>query len=471
MTLALATLNVAASVARQAYSPGARPLADPPPGSGLRPVLGDPGPPVVGHSLDMLSDLLEWARRRHARFGGVSWGGAFGTDIVLVLGPEGIGEVLANKDKAFSNKEGWEYLIGPFFRRGVMLMDLDEHRNHRQIMQQAFKKERLAAYLQDMNPAISAGLERWPEQDGFALYSAVKQLTLDLATEVFVGARLGTEADRLNDAFIDTVHGGGAVVRADVPGGRWRRGLRGRRLLEDYFRGQIPAKRRDDGRDLFSVLCNAESEDGDRFTDDDVVNHMIFVLMAAHDTSTTTLSMMGYFLGRHREWQERLRDESLALGKDTLDYSDLDRLEGLDLVMKETLRMYAPVALLMRRALADTAILGHHVPAGAYVALALYPSQRMAPWWADPDTFDPERFAEGRREDQSHKYAWTPFGGNVHKCIGLYFAGMEIKAILHQMLLRYDWTVPGDYEPPIGLGTGPMPADGLPIRLRRRRAG
>ncbi|MHB8693741.1 MAG: cytochrome P450 [Solirubrobacteraceae bacterium] len=469
MTLATTTLNVTASVAREVFSPGVRPLADPPARGGLRPVLGDAGPPLVGHSLDMLSDLLEWARRRHARFGEVSWGRAFGTDIVLVLGPDGIGEVLGNKDRAFSNKEGWEYLIGPFFDRGVMLMDFDEHRSHRQIMQQAFRKDRLIAYLQDMNPAVAAGLDRWPERDRFELYTAVKQLTLDLATEVFVGERLGTGSSRINEAFVDTVHGGGAVVRADVPGGRWRRGLQGRRFLEDYFRGQIAVKRAGEGRDLFSVLCAAESEDGDRFTDDDVVNHMIFVLMAAHDTSTTTVSMMGYLLGRHRDWQERLREESLALGTDALDYSDLDRLVGLDLVMKETLRMYAPVAILMRRALLDTTIADHHIPAGTYVALGLYPSHRMAQWWSKPDTFDPERFADGRREDQSHKFAWTPFGGHVHKCIGLHFAGMEVKAIMHQMLLRFSWSVPDHYQPPIALGTGPMPADGLPIRLSRRR--
>jgi cytochrome P450 len=91
----------------------------------------------------------------------------------------------------------------------------------------------------------------------------------------------------------------------------------------------------------------------------------------------------------------------------------------------------------------------------------------MSPWWSNPDVFDPERFADHRREDHSHKYAWTPFGGNVHKCIGLHFGGMEVKAILHQMLLRYRWHVPAGYEPPIAFGTGPMPADGLPICLER----
>ena len=68
--------------------------------------------------------------------------------------------------------------------------------------------------------------------------------------------------------------------------------------------------------------------------------------------------------------------------------------------------------------------------------LGIYATQRMEPWWHDPDTFDPERFSDQRREDATHKYAWTPFGGGVHKCIGMHFGSMEVKAIMHQLLLR-----------------------------------
>ena len=74
------------------------------------------------------------------------------------------------------------------------------------------------------------------------------------------------------------------------------------------------------------MLCRAETEDGERFTDDDVVNHMIFTMMAAHDTSTITVAMMGYYLAKHPEWQDRLRAESQALGKDAISYDDLDAL-------------------------------------------------------------------------------------------------------------------------------------------------
>ncbi|HLJ04510.1 MAG TPA: cytochrome P450 [Solirubrobacteraceae bacterium] len=458
--------GVAAALLERVPSTGARPLAPAPPGSGLAPVMGDPGVPVVGHTLEFLHDGLRHARLYHARFGTVFWLNAVGGRWVQVIGPDALETVLTNRERAFSSKLGWDPLIGPFFDRGVMLMDFEDHRHHRRIMQQAFRHERLLGYLERMNPAIARGIGRWRPGPGFLLYRAAKQLTLDIATETFVGTDLGSEADRLNSAFIDVVAGGQAVIRADVPGGKWHRGLESRRLLERYLYGQLPAKRAGEGDDLFSVLCRAESEDGERFTDEDVVNHMIFTLMAAHDTSTITITMMGYYLARHPEWQERLRDEAHALRKPAIDHADIEALPSLDLVFRETLRMNAPVGVLARQAIKDTEIDGYYIPAGSRLMLGIHPTQRMEPWWRDPDTFDPERFSDARREDASHRYAWAPFGGGVHKCIGMHFGAMEIKAVMHQLLLRYRWRVPGGYEPVMDYGTGPFPGDGLPIELR-----
>ena len=459
--------GVASSLIDQVPAGDARALALPDPDSGLRAVLGDPGVPLVGHSLGFLQNSLGTCRRLHARFGPLFWVNAFGTRLVMVLGPEGIETVLANREKAFSNQRGWDYFIGPFFERGVMLMDFEEHRQHRRILQQAFTRERLVTYLDKMHPAITRAVAGWPSGEGFEIYHAIKQMTLDIATEVFVGAQVGAETDRLNHAFVDTVVGGQAFVRADVPLGKWHRGLVSRRRLADYFTSQIPAKRAGGGDDLFSVLCASETDEGERFTDADIVNHMIFTMMAAHDTSTITAAMMAYQLAKHPEWQERLRTESRALGKATIGYGDLDALPLMDLAFRETLRINAPVGLLARQAIADTEIYGQHIPAGTRLMLGIYPTQRMEPWWHDPDRFDPERFSPERAEDKSHKFAWVPFGGNVHKCIGMHFGGMEVKAILHRLLLSFELSVPAGYEPPIDYGTGPFPADGLPLTLQR----
>ena len=458
--------GVGATVTTQ-YPSRSRPLADPPAGSGLRPVMGSFGPPVVGHSLEMLEDIDGFARRQAAEHGLVHWSGLFGRRVVVATGPEAIGEIFANKDRAFVNGPAWGYFLGPFFTRGVMLLDFEEHIAHRRILQEAFTRDRLVGYLDQLNGGIERGLDSWQPGRDFRLYDATKELLLDLATEVFVGAELGPDMDRLNEAFVDTVAAGLALVRADIPGGAWHRGLRGRRALEDYFRSQIPTKRAGDGTDLFSVLCRAETPDGERFSDDDVVNHMIFTLMAAHDTSTITTATLAWHLAKHPEWQQKLREESEALGQRHLDYDDLERLPLLDQAFKEALRLNPPVGVVARQAIVDTSIQGQHVPAGTMIAVFLQASHRLGEWWEHPDEFDPGRFSEERREDNGHRFQWAPFGGGAHKCIGMYVGGMQVKTILHQLLLDFHWSVPDGYEPTWEYGTGLYPADGLPVRLER----
>src|SRR5205085_3043733 len=133
-------------------------------------------------------------------------------------------------------------------------------------------------------------------------------------------------------------------------------------LLEEFLGRHLPARRMSDGDDLFSALCHLD-QDGERFTDADVLNHMIFLLMAAHDTSTITVSTAMQHLGQHPEWQQRLREEASGLGSaPTL--AELDALVGFDLVIKECLRLLPPVPVIARKAIADTEVLGVPIPAG-----------------------------------------------------------------------------------------------------------
>lgn len=288
--------------------------------------------------------------KRHRRYGPVSWFRAFGTTIVALLGPEASGVVLQNRDKAFANGEAWQFLIGPFFDRGLMLLDFDEHMAHRRLMQEAFTSDRLARYAAAIDPAVRTAVEQWQPGERVEVYPRLKQLTLNLAVEVFMGGAPGASQarlDQINAAFIDCVQAATALVRYPVPGGRWHRGLVGRRRVEGFLRDYLPAKRAGDG-DEFSVLCRVEA-DGERFSDDDVINHTIFLLMAAHDTSTITISTMMQYLGQHPEWQERCREESLAIPRDTISCDQLSQLGSLDLVMKESLRLVSPVPTIAPR--------------------------------------------------------------------------------------------------------------------------
>jgi len=334
-------------------------------------------------------------------------------------------------------------------------------------MQAAFTTQALRGYLDTMNPAIEQGLAQWQPSDEFHVFSALKQLTLDIATKVFMGYQLGDEARKLNVAFIDTVRAGTGLIRKDVPFTRWHKGIVGRRVLEDFFRAQLAQKRRSKDSDMFAQLCRATTEEGDRFTDDDIVNHMIFVMMAAHDTTTITLTSIFYQLAKHPQWQEKLREESFALGKPHLEHDDLEHMTGMTLVMKEALRLLAPVPSMPRMAMKDIVYKDFLVPRGSYVSISPAFTHFMPQYWNQPQKFDPQRFAAERREDKVHPFAWMPFGGGAHKCIGLHFADMQVKAILHQVLRQFRWQVDASYEMPIDNTSLPAPSDKLPVALSR----
>ncbi len=193
----------------------------------------------------------------------------------------------------------------------------------------------------------------WVVNDArFLLYPAMKELTLDIASMVFMGHEPGTDHElltKVNSAFTTTTRAGYAVIRTSVPPFTWWRGLKARELLENYFTERVNERRGKEGNDLLTVLCQTEDEDGERFTDEDVVNHMIFLMMAAHDTSTSTVTTMAYNLAGHPEWQQRCREESDRLGDGPLDIDSLEKLESLDLVINESIRLVTPVQWAMRR--------------------------------------------------------------------------------------------------------------------------
>jgi cytochrome P450 len=274
----------------------------------------------------------------------------------------------------------------------------------------------------------------------------------------------------INQAFSTTTRAGNAVVRKPVRPLTWWRGLQARKTLEEYFAGRVAEKRRSQGTDMLSVLCHAQDEDGQRFTDADIVSHMIFLMMAAHDTTTTTITTMAYHLAANPEWQDRCREESERIGDGPLDIEALDKLETYNLVVNESLRMMTPLPFNYRRAVRDIELLGFHIPAGTDVVTWPSMNHRLPELWTEPERFDPDRFADPRSEHKRHRYAFSPFGGGAHKCIGMVFGQLEIKTVMHRLLRRYrlELSRPG-YRPRYDYGGMPVPIDGMPLVLRPLR--
>ncbi len=410
-------------------------------------------------------DMLTPLRKQHQEMGSVvrQISGPF--RMVNLFGPDACQAVLMDRDGLMSAQKPWTQIMGRIFPNGLLLRDGEDHKQHRRLMQQAFRRPVLRSYAEHMAPMIEGGISAWGQQRNYQAFQAVKQLTLDMAARIFMGVDLGPESLRINRAFEDMVAASMSRIRLRIPGLEFYNGLQGREVMTSFLRDLIPSKRAGDGDDMFSQLCRAEDEDGSVLTDQDIIDHMIFLMMAAHDTSTSTLSSMIYELGRHAEWQERVRDEARALGKPALEFEDVESAQALTWVMKETLRRYPALPVIPRVTLDDFDFDGYRIPRSSMVVVSPIHTHHMEEWWSDPFTFDPARFSPERDETQRHTFMWIPFGGGPHHCIGFKFAESQIKGIMHQMVLRYRWRLADGYRMPVQQAPISKPTDGLPVEL------
>jgi len=414
---------------------------------------------------------LQHALELQGDYGNVVMQKFAGITLVHLYGAEAHRLTLVNDGQVFSNKEAWDQIIGRIFPNGLMLRDGDDHRYHRRLMQAGFKNRAMQRYLLEMEPQVQSAIASWriDPQRPMLVFPAFKKLTLDLAASIFLGMDLGDEASRINKAFEATVAASMPLIRkAVVPGTVLWRGIRAREYMCEYFRQQLPAKRSGNGTDMFSLLCGATDEEGNQYTDQEVIDHMIFLMMAAHDTTTSALSSMTYALALNPQWQQRLLQEVESLGVEHLRYEDLERMQQTEWVMKEALRMYPPLSTLPKYNLKSFEFEGLKIPAGALVVTYPIHTHYLAEYWSEPERFDPLRFSEQRAEHKNHPYCWVPFSGGAHMCIGLHFAIMQVKLVMFEMLRYYRWSVPEGYTMPVQQSPISKPRDGLPVYFEAR---
>lgn len=442
----------------------------PPRRNTLNHIPGDEGWPVIGKTFQVLADPKGHIEANAAKYGPIYRTHVFGETNVVLLGPEANELVMFDQARLFSSTHGWTHVLGRLFPRGLMLLDFEEHRLHRKALSVAFKSGPMKSYLGDLDRGIAARIAQWRAQPGeMQLYPAMKQLTLDLAATSFLGADIGPEVDEINGAFVDMVAAAVAPIRRPVPGTQMARGVAGRRRIVAYFRAQIPLRRGNlGGDDLFSQLCRARHEDGALLSDQDIIDHMSFLMMAAHDTLTSSLTSFVCELAANPHWQDRLRAEVLALGLAAdapSSFDDLEKMPLTDMAFKEALRIRPPVPSMPRRAMRDFSFRGYTVPAGTAVGVNPLYTHHMKEIWPEPHRFDPLRFTEDAQRGR-HRFAFVPFGGGAHMCLGLHFAYMQAKCFARHFLQNIEVSMDDGYTPDWQMWPIPKPRDGLRVRLK-----
>lgn len=423
--------------------------------------------PMLGHTLHFLRDPYGLHSRSAERLGAVYKIHIVGAWRVTLGGADALEFILGDTEQLFSSADGWD-LLDRIFGGGLMLRDFGDHRAHRRIMNAAFRKPVMDAYRNRMHRLMPHLLSDWPEGSTFDAYSTVKKLTLRMGAALFMGLDVGDpRVAPLNAAFEAEVAASLGIIRAPLPLTAMRRGVVARRFLQETFREMIPERRAHPGPDFFSQMCTATDENGTAWSEQEILDHFNFLLMAAHDTTSATLCKILWALARFESWQERVRTEVLALTEGPPDEDALSQMPVMDRVFRECLRMLPPVPFIPRRAVRDFTWKGTSIPAGTWVSALPGMVLRSDAHWKHPERFDPDRFAPGREEHLSHKYAWAPFGGGAHKCIGLHFAGLQIKTLLVTLLRHHRVSLASQSETVWQSVPIPQPKGGLPIMLSR----
>ncbi|WP_374972343.1 cytochrome P450 [Spongiibacter marinus] len=401
-------------------------------------IPGGSGFPLLGHVPWILKDFHGWAKKNYKVHGPVFRAKTPLLDTAMLLGPKANSLVFKNEDNIFSNFLAWDNTFRGLFDNNLLERDFGDHKAQRKIMQKAFKRPALEGHIEIMNPSIRSGIDQWPQGKRIKAMDQTKQLLLDTGARVFLGLEMGQQSKIINQAFVEIVAAtADPFRRKEIWFSPYAKGLRANQLLCKYIMDNIPSRRNKQDQDMFTQLCNIVDEDGNLLPDEVIRDHIIFLLFAAHDTSTSVLSSVLYLLASNQKWQDELRNEMFNLGVSDLRLEHIDSLAKTGLTIKEALRMYPPLAVLPRYALEDFEFNGHLIPANTVVIVSSLFTHYMPEYWSDPYKFDPYRFSPGRGEDKKDFFQYVPFGGGAHKCIGLHFAEIQGKIFLFHLLKNY----------------------------------
>ena len=386
----------------------------------LRHIPGDYGLPLIGNVLRLSANPLRFCDERFHRYGEVSRFAMGPSHIVLALGPDNARALHLDVQKNFSSAKGlghFESLIGG----SLIMKDFEEHRFQRRLMQTAFKKSSMDSYMSHINAICADAVRPLHGAGEFEFFGSVRSTLLEIAAQTFTGViGQGGEGNKLKAAFEDFIGGFDFIFEVNLPGFKYRRSLLAKQYIAAFIRELITDKRHNDDKDILAHFCRERDESGNYFSDYDIVENFVVLLFAAQDTTTASLVNACYELGRHPVWQQRLREEARALGKEAIGQEDLDDLPSFGMVFNETQRLHSSVPLFPRRSINSCELSGVEIPADTMLMNAITYNHVIPGWWTEPHKFDPERFERG--EHKQHPFLFHPFGGGAHKCIGMHFA-------------------------------------------------
>ena len=409
---------------------------------------GPKGLPLVGSIFPWMRDQPQFLLETYQRYGEVVRFQFLGFRGAILHGAEANRYILID---AVDN-----FLVGPVIDRararwivgkGILFIDEPEHLQQRRLILPSMHRKRIEVYQRVMREVTTQILDRWQpgveinvasEMDDLALIIEGRTLfSMDFSgTEHALSDAVAVVTRTMNDAFRIAF----AQLPFDVPGIGYGHSVRKaisriKAILEEIIARH--KREESDTGDIVSMLVAARDEDGNRLSANQIMDHLLTLFVAGHETLANALTWACYLLAQQPQVTSKLLSElDEQLGGQPPSPADLERLPYLEQVVKEVLRIYPPAASLSRIVREPFDWKGYAFQAGDIVMYSPYVSHRMPEQFSDPEVFRPERFDPVSGEKHSPG-AFIPFGAGPRTCLGAPFAMMELKTVLAMILQRF----------------------------------
>lgn len=407
----------------------------------------------IGATIDSLDRMAEL----FARYGDIYrvYSPTRRSHTYVINHPDDVKRVLVGNHRNYTKGIGLDrvrILLGD----GIMTSEGDFWRRQRYMMQPAFHRRVIAGFARAIDTVNDTFIARWEtlaaREERINVTDEMSELTL----EIVLRAIFGRDLERLSA----DMGGNPFEVVTREPARDLRFAYRFRSLSK--LVAQLIARRRetdDEHVDLIGMLMSArDKESGQAMTDDELVDEIMTLVVAGHETTASALNWTWYLVSQHPDVEARLHAEIDALEvTDAASLAQMERLAYTRSVIDEALRLYPPGWLLSRRSIGEDELCGFPIAAGTDILLSPYLLHRHPRYWEAPDTFRPDRFGAGQ-EAQRPRFAYMPFAAGPRHCIGETFALYEMLLHVFKVARRYRLRYVSD---------GPIEVEAL-VNLRTR---
>ncbi|XP_041971593.1 cytochrome P450 4C1-like [Aricia agestis] len=441
-----------------------------------RKILQIPGPKrhfIIGNALDLMVSpvqLFQYVRDAANQFSDLYSIHAYPVSSVNIYNPEDV-EIITSGMKHHEKSHVYKFL-SPWLQEGLLVSNGSKWQSRRKILTSAFHFNVLQKYFATMKDNDKALIEslRDTRGDPVDIVSTISDYTLNTICEAAMGTNLRAEETKKGVAYKTAIYDlakyiiyrfSNVYLLSDFFFNMTWLGKSQKKYLNIVhdFTTSIIEKRKEaikakevgtieDSEDEYTgkkkraaMLDLLIAKQNEGLIDDVGIQEEVDTFMfAGHDTTAVCLTYTLLLLANHPDVQKKVIEElDDIFGKDTRDATmeDLSAMKYLDLVIKESLRLYPSVPFIMRQITQPCKLSNFEIPANTMCAIHIYDLHRNEKYFPDPEKFDPERFLPENSVGR-HNYAYIPFSAGPRNCIGQKFAMMEMKSSLSSILRNFN---------------------------------